>query len=132
MRLRADIVNVAGILLILVEVGFAHDVAAFHRPVLLGVGEEESRAGVGERATRGNVLIRDRADRIGVKPSALADVAGCDAAVAEGHNHCIVRETWLDVQRALDLATAHSEFVDAPVFLADRKLVFLNARDLKC
>ena len=132
MRLRADIVNVAGILLILVEVGLANNIPAFHRPVFLGIGEEQSRAGVGERPTRGDVLVRDRADRIGVETSTFAHMAGCDAAVAEGHNHRIVRETWLDVQRALDLATAYSEFVDASVFLTDRKLVFLDARDLEC
>ena len=132
MRLHADIVNVAGILLILVEIGLANDIAAFHRPVFLGIGEEESRAGVGERATRGDVLVRDRADRIGVETSAFAHVAGCDAAVAKRHDHRIVGETWLDVQRALDLTTAHGEFVDAPVFLADRKFVFLNACDLEC
>ena len=64
-RLHADRVDVgetlAALLLHLVKVSLANDVAAFHRPMLLGVREEHPGAGVAELAADGAVRRRARA-----------------------------------------------------------------------
>jgi hypothetical protein len=86
MRLHADGVNVGGIVLVAVRalvVGFANDIAAFHRPVLLGVREFHPLARIGQLRAGRDIHGAARARRIRVKPGAFSHVAGRRATVTE-------------------------------------------------
>ena len=134
-RLHADALDVgeAGSALLrdFVEIGFPDEIAAFHRPVFLDVGEQRALAGVHQRRASGKAHRRRRAERVGAGAGPLPHMARRGAAVAECDDERVIRKAGLDVDRAADLAATDGDLEDAGVFLADLKVVFLDARHLQ-
>ncbi len=101
----------------LVEVGLAHDVAAFHGPVLLGVGEQaelilqDSELGAG-----GDMQAVGAAQGVAVEADVLAHATGNGAAIAEGDGDGPVGEARLDVQGTADGATVDRDLAEEGFF----------------
>ena len=132
-RLHTDALHKSRILLVAfrpLEVRFAHDVAAFHRPVLLGVRKFHARAGVAERRPGREAQGVARPDGVGVEARARANVAGLAAAVAEREHDGVIREAGLDVDRTAHGAAVDGHLEHMGVLLALRELRLFLARHL--
>ena len=116
---------------VLSEVGFADDLAAFHRPVLLGVGQVVDLAGDLDGGTGGETKCAGGAGRVEVVADALADATRDRAAVAEREHEGVVGQTWLDVERTADGDAVDGDFAYKGLLFALLEVGVFFAGDLK-
>ncbi len=130
MRLGADVMHEARILPVFIQVGFADNVAAFHRPVLLGVGQGAAFAREGDFCAGGDGRCRRGESTVGIEAGALPHPPGLLAAIAQREDDGVVGKPRLDVDRSAHHAPVDSDLTDMGHLLAAHEFGFLHPGDL--
>src|SRR4051812_46186804 len=117
---------------IFVEICFANDVAAFHRPMFLDVGQRIQLFGCRELRSSRDTQSVGSPQRINVEALSLAYAAGkIFATVAERKNHRIIGKTWLNVDRTTDGAPVNGNFTDLGLLSTAQETTLFNSGDLE-
>src|SRR5690606_5071904 len=103
-------------------VGFANEVAAFHRPMLLSVGEQVTLVEHLDDGAGGDIGRGEGAGRIEIMTGALPYSTTDGAPVTERQHDGPIGQTGLDVKRAPHRDTVDGDFAKECGFLALRIL----------
>src|SRR5262249_43046993 len=89
-------------LAVLLEIGFAHNRTAFHRPMVLRAGNLVGLAGRTDGRTECDVFSIGRAQWVYVETHLMTDPSGLLSPISQCQPQRIIRHAWLHPDRSAD------------------------------
>src|ERR1051326_9329020 len=119
-----------GFLSVLLEVRFADDGAAFHRPMVLRAGKWIFFTCLTDRRSDGKIFTAGCAQEVGIEPCAFSNAARPNTPIAKSQPQGIIGQSGLNPNRATDIAVAKFDFDQ--IIVLDTQLDGRLAADEHC